>query len=418
MGMRGKAWGGGSGMGPGGAIALARVAGPVVVGMAALTAIAPPALGSAPPTAREVLVQQRSCAGCNLRGNDLSGLNLQGASLAGANLSHAVVTWADLRGADLRGADLRYAYLWGADLTGALLEGTLLCGAVMPNGTTSSVGCGAPAAPATVPLATPVVAPMTVPMGAPMAGSWAQGEVSPQAASFGPPGPQSAEAGPQRRAVPGELTLDGDRAFAAVRDRLAPGERDVWQVNAPPGRINALVLSPDLGVRLNVVSPTGQSSARFRQRRISVEVPTQGRYGLMVDNSGDLTDYQLAITFDPVLGSEPIAAAFNAPTANTPAAISPRALSLDPLTQMGQVATAIAAGQRQEWLMDGRRGSFEIKLLTTDPDLYFDLMGQDGRHLARQTRQQVVRLPADGQYRIIVTAGEGASTYELRVRRL
>jgi|GEM_PF-3117672 len=400
-----------------GAMAPGALVGAIASG-AIISAIAP-ALGSAPQTAREALVQRRACAGCNLRGNDLSGLNLQGASLPGANLSHAVVTWADLRGADLRGADLRYAYLWGADLTGALLEGTLLCGAVMPNGSTSSLGCSASAAPMAIPTAVPRTMPTAAPTAMPTAP--ADGDPPPPMAQpmvpaeGDPPPPIAAPAtgfgpAPQRPLAPATLALNPDQGFATVRDRLAPGEQDVWQVNALPGRLNALVLSPDLGVRLSVVTPTGETRARFRQRQLSVEVPTPGRYDLRVDNSGSLTDYQLALTFDPVLETAAAIAA--------PASIGPRALSLDPLTQMGMVETAIAAGERQEWLMDGRRGRVQIQLITMDPNLRLDLLGQDGRHLARQTRQQVVQLPQDGQYRIVVEAGEEASTYELRVRRL
>ncbi|GAB4357331.1 MAG: hypothetical protein Fur0042_26700 [Cyanophyceae cyanobacterium] len=385
-----------------------------------MSAIAP-ALGSAPQTAREALVQRRACAGCNLRGNDLSGLNLQGASLPGANLSHAVVTWADLRGADLRGADLRYAYLWGADLTGALLEGTLLCGAVMPNGSTSSVGCSASAATTTaaVPMAMPTAAPMAMPTAPADGGDPPPPMAQPMGPAGGnPPPPIAAPAtgfgpAPRQPMAPTALALNLDQAFTTVRDRLAPGEQDIWQVNATTGRINALVLSPDLGVRLSVVTPSGETRARFRQRQLSVEVPAPGRYDLRVDNSGSLTDYQLALTFDPVLETAATATAMAAP-----ASVGPRALSLDPLTQMGMVTTAIAAGERQEWLMDGRRGSVEIQLITTDPTLRFDLMGHDGRHLARQTQRQVVRLPRDGQYRLIIEADEEASTYELRVRRL
>jgi hypothetical protein len=406
--------------------ALGRAIAPVavfsaIVPVAILCAIAPAAQGSAPQTAREVLVQRRACAGCNLRGNDLSGLNLQGASLPGANLSHAVVTWADLRGADLRGADLRYAYLWGADLTGALLEGTLLCGAVMPNGSTSSVGCTASAATATATIAAPATPPRAtspaIPT-APMAQTMAPSPKPMAPAGGNPPPPIAAPAtgfgpAPQRRTATAALALNLDQGFAAVRDRLAPGEQDVWQVNAAPGRLNALVLSPDLGVRLSVVTPTGETRARFRQRQLSVEVPVPGRYDLRVDNSGSLADYQLALTFDPIRETAATATAMAAP-----AFVGPRAFSLDPLTQTGMVTVAIAAGERQEWLMDGRRGPVEIQLISTDSTLRFDLMGQDGRHLARQAQRQVVRLPQDGQYRLIVEADEGASTYELRVRRL
>ena len=367
-------------------------------------------------TVRDLLVQTRACAGCNLRGDDLSGLDLRGASLPGANLSYAVATLSDLRGADLRGADLRYAYLWGADLTGARLDGALLCGTVMPNGSTSSVGCGAPVVPTATPMATPMAAPAATPMAAPTAAPAATPVAVPMGAPQPPvsPGPQLGAGQMERLAATRpvlELRPDPGSSLAAASDRLAPGEQDLWQINVPPGRLNAIVLSPDPEVRLDIVSPTGEPLVRNR-RQGSVEVPAQGRYGILVENSRRLTTYDVAATLDPVL--EPARATL----LGTMAAAEVRALSLDPIAQTGQVTSTIASAARQVWLVDARRGTLEVKLQSDDPQVQFAVLGQDGRHFARQSRQQLLRIPADGQYRVVVMGGETAATYELQIRQL
>ncbi|MEO1003203.1 MAG: pentapeptide repeat-containing protein [Cyanobacteria bacterium J06638_7] len=76
-----------------------------------------------------LLLEQRSCLGCDLAGADLVHAQLADADLSGARLQRANLGQARLDGARLSGADLSFttllgASLRGADLRGARLEGT------------------------------------------------------------------------------------------------------------------------------------------------------------------------------------------------------------------------------------------------------------------------------------------------------
>ena len=65
------------------------------------------------------LVATRSCANCDLSGEDLSGFVLAKSDLSGADLSTAKLYKADLSGANLKNTIFTAANLSGANLTGA-----------------------------------------------------------------------------------------------------------------------------------------------------------------------------------------------------------------------------------------------------------------------------------------------------------
>ena len=71
----------------------------------------------------EIILEQDTLTGADLRGANLRFADLTGADLALADLRGADFTGADLEGADLEGADLRYADLTRANLRHADLTG-------------------------------------------------------------------------------------------------------------------------------------------------------------------------------------------------------------------------------------------------------------------------------------------------------
>ena len=66
-----------------------------------------------------ILLDTKSCYGCNLQGANLSGENLDGVDLEGADLSNAILKDVDFEEANLKGANLTGADLTGADLSEA-----------------------------------------------------------------------------------------------------------------------------------------------------------------------------------------------------------------------------------------------------------------------------------------------------------
>jgi len=74
-------------------------------------------------TSLSVLLETKSCRGCNLKGVNLNRADLEGADLEGADLSGAKLHLANLAGANLKNSNLQGAVFGGADLAGADLRG-------------------------------------------------------------------------------------------------------------------------------------------------------------------------------------------------------------------------------------------------------------------------------------------------------
>jgi len=94
------------------------------------------------PADVERLKATRSCALCDLSGEDLSGAMLQKSDLSGANLSTAKLYKADLTGANLKGTNFTGTDLSGANLTGA--TDANLSGAKTDGKTTCTDGTAGP----------------------------------------------------------------------------------------------------------------------------------------------------------------------------------------------------------------------------------------------------------------------------------
>lgn len=101
----------------------------IATAVAVATLVQVNAQGVPGSSARDRVLKNRSCDGCDLTGVDLSRADLKGVSLAGAKLAGASFYKSDLTSAYFGGADLSKAVLTFANLSNANLSNANLSGA-------------------------------------------------------------------------------------------------------------------------------------------------------------------------------------------------------------------------------------------------------------------------------------------------
>lgn len=187
--------------------------------------------------------------------------------------------------------------------------------------------------------------------------------------------------------------------FSVANDNLDATARIYIQVNQVTGRVEATIHNEQAAYYTSYTQ-TLQGTKKGNQLNLNIttkiELDTQKTQEIWTLTADSLNTGRVVYQRQPCLLSQ---------------------IQFAPGTNSATVNQSVVRGSRNIYLLRANRGQrMELKITSLENNAVFDVIAPNGEILTTEATQSSLKLPATGNYEIIVGGTRGNSTYKLNVK--